>query len=79
MAFGRRLGVVDLKAAIAGDIAVANTKPKPFVRAAKASDILVKVARASAVLRIGSSPAIDAIHRPPELQGGRIAENARHA
>ena len=47
--------VPELKAAINEYIAVHNTKPKPFIWTAKASDILAKVTRARAVLNKNSS------------------------
>ncbi len=47
--------VPELKAAINEYIAVHNTKPKPFIWTAKASNILAKVTRARAVLNKNSS------------------------
>ena len=47
--------VAELEAAINDYIAVHNTRPKPFIWTAQASDILAKVTRARAVLNKNTS------------------------
>ena len=47
--------LADLESAINDYIAVHNTKPKPFIWTAKASDILAKVTRARAALHKSTS------------------------